>query len=81
MPTLNDLNIYKSFELESTFIYICNSKKSNNITGRSINVNEFNYHYLNELLDKLNENKTIFPLGDFNITLLNYATHPPTNEF
>ena len=44
--------------------------------------NEFNDDYLNELLDKLSkENKTIFLLGDFNINLLNYGIHPPTNEF
>ena len=47
-----------------------------------MNVNEFNDDYLNELLDKLfKENKTIFLLGDFNINLLNYDIHPPTDEF
>ena len=45
-----------------------------------MNINEFNY--LNELLHKLSkENKAIFLLGDFNINLLNYDIHPPTNEF
>ena len=47
-----------------------------------MSINEFNDDYLNELLDKLSkENKTIFLLGDFNINLLNYDIHPPTNEF
>ena len=47
-----------------------------------MNINEFNYDYLNEHLDKLSiEDKTIFFLGDFNINLLNYNIHPPTNEF
>ena len=47
-----------------------------------MNINEFNNDYLNEILDKLSkENKTIFLLGDFNINLLNYDIHPPTNEF
>ena len=47
-----------------------------------MNINEFNDDYLNELLDKLSkENKTIFFLGDFNINLLDYDIHPPTNEF
>ena len=47
-----------------------------------MNINEFNNDYLNELLDKLSkEHKTIFLLGDFNINLLNYDIHPPTNEF
>ena len=47
-----------------------------------MNTNEFNDDYMNELLDKLfKENKTIFLLGDFNIDLLNYDIHQPTNEF
>ena len=47
-----------------------------------MNINEFNNDYLNKLLDKLSkENKTIFLLGGFNINLLNYDIHPPTNEF
>ena len=30
-------------------------------------LNEFNYYYINNLLDKLSkENKTVFLLGDFN---------------
>ena len=83
----NDLKISKSFELESTFIEICKTKKTNIIIGciythPSMNINEFNDDYLNELLDKLSEeNKTIFLLGDFNINLLNYDIHAPTNEF
>ena len=85
--TRNDLKIYKSFELESTFIEICNTKKTNIIVGciyqhPSMNINEFNDDYLNELLDKLSkENETILLLGDFYINLLNYDIHPPTNEF
>ena len=79
--------IYKSFELESTFIEICNTKKTNIIIGciykhPNMNINEFNDDYLNELLDKLSkESKTLFLLGDFKINLLNYDIHPPTNEF
>ena len=83
----NDLKINKSFELESTFIEICNPKKKNIIIGciykhPNMNINGFNDDYLNEPLDKLSkENKTIFLLGDFNINLLNNDIHPPTNEF
>ena len=45
-------------------------------------INEVNDDYLNELVDKLSkENKTIFLLDDFNINLLNYDIHPPTDEF
>ena len=33
-------------------------------------------------MDKLsNKNKTVFLLGDFNVDLLNYDQHSPTNEF
>ena len=84
----NDLKIYKSFEVESTFIEICNPKKMNIIIGciykhPNMNINESSDDYLNELLDKLSkENKTMFILGDFNINLLlNHDIHPPTNEF
>ena len=72
-----------SFELESTFIQICNSKKINVITGSTykhpnMNINEFN----DELLDKLSkENKTVFLLGDFNIKLLNHVINSPAYEF
>ena len=71
----NDLNIYRLFELESTFIEICNPKKTNIVISciykhPNMNVNEFNDDYLNELLDKLSkENKTVFLLGDINIKL------------
>ena len=38
-----------------------------------MDLNEFDYYYINNLLDKLSkENKTVFLLGDFNIDLLNY---------
>ena len=85
--TRNDLKIYKSFELESTFIEIFNPKKTNIIIEcickhPNMNINQFNDDYLNELLDKLpKENKTIFFLGDFNINFLNNDIHLPTNEF
>ena len=50
--TRNDLNIYKSAELESTFIEIINYKKLNILVGcicrhPLINLNEFNEYYLN----------------------------------
>ena len=60
--TRNDLKIYKSFELESTFIEICNPKKINIIIGciykhPNMNINEFNDDNLNEPLDKLFKEK------------------------
>ena len=37
---------------------------------------------INQLLDKISkEQKQIFLLGDFNINLLNYNEHQPTNKF
>ena len=41
-----------------------------------MNVKEFNDDYLNEFLDRLSkENKTIFPLREFTIGLLNSSTN------
>ena len=54
----SDLNIYKSAELELTFIKIINQKKFNTLVGciyrhPVMDLNEFNDYYLNELLHKL----------------------------
>ena len=47
-----------------------------------MDLDEFNDSYLNPLLDKIsNESITIFLLGDFNVDLLKYDHHAPTNEF
>ena len=81
-----DLNMYKKNELESIFIEIINSKKSNIVVGcvykhPNMDVLDFN-SLINQLLDKISkEQKQIFLLGDFNINLLNYHEHQPTNEF
>ena len=83
----NDLFIYKSTEIGSTFIEILSPKKTIVIVGciyghPHMNLNEFNDYYINNLLNKLSmENKTVFLLGDFNIDLLNYDQHSLTNEF
>ena len=69
----NDLNLYKANQLESTFIEIINSKKSNIIVGclykhPVMDVTDFNKNYLNPLLEKISrENKHVFLLVDFNI--------------
>ena len=43
---------------------------------------DFNSNYLNNLLEKVSkEQKSVFLLGDFNINLMNYNVHNPTNEF
>ena len=40
------------------------------------------YNYVNSLLEKISkEQKSVFLLGDFNINLMNYNVHNPTNEF
>ena len=83
----NDLNIYKKNELESTFIEIVNPKKSNIIVGviyrhPSMDLADFNSNYLNKLLENISkEQKSMFPLVDFNVNLLNYNEHNQTNEF
>ena len=38
--------------------------------------------YLNKLLENISkEQNSVFLLGDFNVNLLNYNEHNPTNEF
>ena len=47
-----------------------------------MDLTEFNYYYLNLLLEKLaKEKRTVFLLGDFNVDLLKYEHHKITNEF
>ena len=85
--TRNYLNIYKSAELESTFVEIINHKKSNILVGSIyrhplMDLNEFNDYYLNKLLHKLSsENKSVILLGDFNVDLMKYDNHHSKYEF
>ena len=82
----HDLKFYKTNELESIFIEFINSKKQNVLVGciyrhSSMNQNEFNKYHLNNLLGKLViEKKTVFLLGNFNISFLEYEKHNPANE-
>ena len=47
-----------------------------------MDVTDFNNNFLNNLLKKINqEQKKVFLLGDFNIDLMHYNEHKPTNEF
>ena len=47
-----------------------------------MNLNNSSTNYLNNLLDKVSkEQKSVFLLGDFNVNLLSYNNHNPTNEF
>ena len=80
------MNIYKKVELEPAFVEVIKPKQSNIIVGTiyrypQMDVTEFN-NILNNLLKKINqEQKTVFLLGDFNIDLMHYNEHKPTNEF
>ena len=82
----NDLQIYKSKELESTFIEITQNKKIT-VVGciyrhPSMELSEFNSDYLANLLEKLSvENKTLVLLGDFNADLLKYHTNSDISNF
>ena len=82
----SDLCICKSIEFESTFFEILNPKKYVIVDCMyrhpHMDLNEFNVYYINNLLNNLSkESKTVFLFGDFNIDLLNYGQHSPTNEF
>ena len=47
-----------------------------------MDLDEFNEIYRNPLLHKISkESKSIFLLGKFNVDLLKYDHHAPTNEF
>ena len=82
-----DLNIYKSNQLESTFVEIINPKKSNIIIGciykhPNMDVTDFKSNYFSQIFEIVSkEQKQVFLLGDFNINLLNYNDHQPTNDF
>ena len=76
----------KRNHLEFTFIDTINSKNSNVIVDcvcKHLIMDGLDFNYLiNQLLDKISkEQQKILLLGDFNINLLNYNEHQPTNEF
>ena len=85
----DDLNkiMYKSKQIESSFIEIINSNKKNIVIGciyrhPSMDLNEFNECYLGNLLDKISmENKNSFLLGDFNADLMNLETNKPISNY
>ena len=48
----------------------------------SMDLSDFSSNYLNKLLENISkEQRSVFLLGDFNVNLLNYNEHNPTNEF
>ena len=82
----NDLQIFKSKELESTFIEITQNKEIT-VVGciyrhPSMELSEFNSDYLTNLLEKLSlENKTLVLLRDFNADLLKYHINSDISNF
>ena len=76
----NDLQIYKSKELESTFVEVLEPGMSKNnmiivciYHHPSMELSEFNDHFLSVLLEKISkEKKMVVLLGDFNADLLKY---------
>ena len=47
-----------------------------------MDLDDFNKNFLGKLLEKVSkEQKSPYLLGDFNLNLLNYNDHTPTNEF
>ena len=82
----NDLNIYKSRELESIFIEILNPKGKNTIIGTiyrhpCMDQELFLDEFMKPLCDKLGvENKPIYIAGDFNFDLSN-SSHNQSQLF
>ena len=82
-----DLNVYQANQLESTFVETINPKKNNIVIGclykhPNMDVLDFKNNYLRQIFEIVSkERKQVFLLGDFNINLLNYNDHQPTNDF
>ena len=73
----SDLTLYKSKEIESSFIEIIEPKKKNTIVGciykhPNVSVGEFTNNFLEPSLEKLSfEKKEVILIGHFNTNLLN----------
>ena len=69
------------------FVEIVNPKKSNMVIGclykhPNMDVLDFKKNYRKQIFKIVaKERKRVFLLGDFNINLLNYNDHQPTNDF
>ena len=81
------LRTYKANQLESTFLEIINPKKGNIIIGclrkhPNMDVLDLKNSYLSQIFETVSkELKQLFLLGDFDLNLLNYNDHQPTNDF
>ena len=85
-----DLNLYKTKELETTFIEVILPKRKRNLVVGTIyrhpclDADEFNTQYLPKLLLNISKEikqKDFVLMGDFNIDLLNYASDNKVAEF
>ena len=85
LPHLNII-MYKSNQLESAFVEICNKIHKNVIVGciyrhPCMDINEFNDDFLNPLLESIESDKKLFLVGDFNIGLLTVDIDSSTTKF
>ena len=84
-----DLNLYKTKELEMTFIKVIFPKRKNLAVGTiyrhpCMDVDEFNTQYLPKILSRISKEikqKDFVLMGDFNIDLINYTTDTKVAEF
>ena len=84
-----DLNLYKTKELEMTFIEVILPKRKNLVIGTiychpCMDVDEFNTQYLPKILSRISKEikqKDFVLMGDFNIDLLNCTTDTKVAEF
>ena len=83
-----DLKIYQSKSLETTFVELINDKESNCIAGviyrhPNMNTSLFTDNKLNDLLVKLSyeNNKKVYLTGDFNFDHLKISSITETSNF
>ena len=81
---MNDLNISNS-DFETVWIEIDSNKSKNMLfccvyRHPSTDIENLTNHFEN-IFSKISLNKPVFIMGDFNINILNYDSHTPTNDF
>ena len=83
-----DLKIYQSKSLESTFVQLINEKQINCIVGVScihltMDTSQFTDNKLNDLLDKISREskKKVYLTSDFNFDLLKISSNTETSNF
>ena len=76
----------KSYVLESAFSEIVVPNKKNIVLGciyrhPSMDLHDFNENYLTPVMDKLNNDKHTFLMGDFNVDLMKTDTDKDTSQY